>query len=338
MVIAVRNEAGNIGKLLQDLERQTYPPELTEVIVVNDHSTDETEAIVTQCIPQAKYTLRLLNLQDYLNEPLVEGNYKKKAIELSVNQATGQLIVTTDGDCRVQPDWLRLFAQTYAATGAKMLCGGVTFAGERTLFERFQTVEFASLIGSGAATLQLGVPTMCNAANLAFEKQAFQQVGGYADESGAASGDDVFLLHKLHKAFPNQMYFLKNPASTVFTRAKATWRAFYWQRKRWASKWKLYRDWRVTALAVFIFLSNLSLLLAWLLVLSGNYPVRMFWLQIALRFSAEFVLLTSVLRYFGKQKLIGLILPLQLIYFFYAVFFGIAAQKKGYQWKGRTLR
>jgi len=45
VIIAARNEEENIGKLLLSLEKQTYSRHLFEVIVVDDHSTDNTALI-----------------------------------------------------------------------------------------------------------------------------------------------------------------------------------------------------------------------------------------------------------------------------------------------------
>ena len=46
LIIPARNEEENIGKLLSSIERQTYPKHLYEVIIIDDHSTDNTATIV----------------------------------------------------------------------------------------------------------------------------------------------------------------------------------------------------------------------------------------------------------------------------------------------------
>ncbi len=48
VIIAVRNEERNITRLLSCLNNQDYPPNLYEVIVVDDHSTDETRNILSK--------------------------------------------------------------------------------------------------------------------------------------------------------------------------------------------------------------------------------------------------------------------------------------------------
>src|ERR1043165_1550979 len=68
VIIAARNEEENIGKLLESIASQTYPKDFFEVIVVDDHSTDNTTNIVS------KFSfVKLIKLQfDNIN------SYKKK--------------------------------------------------------------------------------------------------------------------------------------------------------------------------------------------------------------------------------------------------------------------
>ena len=49
----------------------------------------------------------------------------------------------------------------------KLVSGPVYLEPQKSLFERLQAIEFSSLIASGAATINLGLPTMANAANMA---------------------------------------------------------------------------------------------------------------------------------------------------------------------------
>jgi cellulose synthase/poly-beta-1,6-N-acetylglucosamine synthase-like glycosyltransferase len=46
IIIPARNEEKNIGALLEALQNQTYPKELYEIIVIDDHSEDRTVEIV----------------------------------------------------------------------------------------------------------------------------------------------------------------------------------------------------------------------------------------------------------------------------------------------------
>lgn len=173
---------------------------------------------------------------------------------------------------------------------------------------------------------------MCNGANLAYTREVFEEVNGFAGNENVASGDDEFLMHKIAKKYPDKVFF--NPVfdAIVRTASQENLTHFYQQRRRWASKWKHYDNWQVSALAVFVFLANLSVLVAYCML--DNYFGKGILL---LKFSAEFYFLYSVIKFLGYQSKAKYIPIVQLIYPFYVVFFGLLAQGKGYRWKGRRL-
>lgn len=328
VVVPVRNEAANLPALLDDLNRQTYAR--FEVIIADDASTDATLAIA-RTYP-VRFTLTALPLPD-----IRVASPKKRAITASIAIATGTLIVTTDGDCRVGPRWLETIARFYAQTGAKLISGPVTFATEKSVFAYLQTVEGSSLIGSGACTLALGFPTMCNGANLCYEKRVFTEVDGFAGVDHLASGDDELLMHKIAVRYPGGIQFLKQADAIVSTGPHESLRAFYQQRKRWASKWRAYSRWEPSALAVFIFLSNaagpLAVISWWAGWISG--PAALF--VVLVKVLPEFWLLRQFLVFLQKKSSVGWIPLTQVLYPFYVVFFGLVAQGKGFEWKGRKL-
>ncbi|MCU0468260.1 MAG: glycosyltransferase [Arcicella sp.] len=323
IIVPVRNEEANIGYLLQDLNQQNYPFANFEVIIANDGSTDKTEQIVLDFQERAKYSLKLLNL---LNDN--ESSPKKRAIQKSIEIASGELIVTTDGDCRVTKNWLVSIEELYQKTGAKLISSLVTFTDEKTFINAAQIIEFASLIGSGACAMHLKKPNMCNGANIAYTREVFEEVNGFEGNEHLASGDDEFLMHKIAQKYPEGVVFNADTKAIVRTKAPNTWQSFYQQRRRWASKWRHYQDWKVSLLAIFIFTVNLS-------VLWNLWQLNI--LILGLKFSLEFVFLTLVVRYLGHRGKIKFIPIIQLCYPFYVVFFGLVAQGKGYVWKGRKL-
>src|SRR5688572_18109496 len=166
IVIPVRNEQAGIGHLLKDIRTQSY--QNFEVIVVNDNSRDNTAAIVLNFSSQdPRFTLLASR-----------GEGKKVALTTGINASRGEIIVTTDGDCRVKMDWLKAMQKYFQAHGTKMVFGAVRLEGS-SFFSALQSHEFLSLVGTGAATIWYGFPSMCNGANLAFRKATFFEVDGY---------------------------------------------------------------------------------------------------------------------------------------------------------------
>lgn len=334
VIIPVRNEAANIFHLLDDLNRQDYPMDKLEVIVVDDHSEDETRAICRNFILQARYSLKILAL----SEDFPEVTSKKQGLTKGIHLASGKLIVTTDGDCRVRPSWISTVQSFYKKKNCRMVTGPVAFHQEHSLFERMQSIEFAILTGSGATLLRLGLPSMCNGANLAFEKEAFMAVNGYRGFEDIASGDDEFLMHKIHAHYHGGVLFLKSRSAQVYTRAQKSMSGFLNQRRRWAGKWKRYTALLLKILAAFIFFFNLFLLIAAVLVLAGYYPLWIFLLQFLLKSGFELLFLENVLSVQGKKTGFSAFVLTALIYPFYAVFFGLfSGTKRKYYWKGRKV-
>ncbi|GAB3937840.1 glycosyltransferase [Larkinella terrae] len=333
VIIPVRNEEQTLPLLLRDLQQQTYPSIYFEVIVADDSSTDNTLKITQSLIPDMPYALHLLPLA---NEPT--SSPKKRAIRQSISRASGDLIVTTDGDCRVGPKWLETIAVFYLQTGARLISGPISFNRDHSFFGDLQTVESSSLIGAGACTMAMGSPTMCNGANLTYEKRVFEEVGGFDGIDHVASGDDELLMHKVAIRFPNSVKFLKSPDAIVHTAPQPTLKSFYHQRKRWASKWRAYESILPSLLAVFIFASNIALPVAVLSYFFSSLTAYQLIGILALKAVPEWLFLGSVLTFLKKERVISWIPVTQLIYPFYVVFFGLAAQQKGFQWKGRALR
>ncbi|MDR6194977.1 glycosyltransferase [Siphonobacter sp. SORGH_AS_0500] len=333
VIIPVRNEEKNILLLLKDLENQSFDHEQFEVLVANDNSNDRTAELVSHFSKECTYALKLLTLT---NEP--HSSPKKRAISQALHQSKHEWIVTTDGDCRVGKHWLAAIASFQQQTQARLISGPVTFHDEGKASSRIQIVEFASLIGSAAVAMFWERPNMCNGANLSYSKATFQAVGGFSGNENLASGDDEFLMHKVAARFPGEVRFVKSTEALVTTEAHQNFRSFYQQRRRWASKWKHYQDWKVSALAIFVFLANVSCI-AGVLLFSFNQLSGLVLASMALlKFSSEFIFLSLVLRFLGQEKSILLIPLVQLIYPFYVCFFGLAAQGKGYEWKGRKLQ
>lgn len=332
VIIPVRNEEDNIGLLLSDLDRQHFPNDQFEVLIMDDGSTDRTAAIVNAFAAHSQLNAHLITLPS-----TATSSPKKRAIETAITRAKGNLIVTTDGDCRAGSGWLQAIAACYAATNAKLISAPVTFSEEQSLTDHLQTVEFASLIGSGASAIAAGYPSLCNGANLAYEKNAFIEVGGFDGVLHIASGDDEFLMHKIAARYPEGVHFLKDARAIVTTRAHDNWQAFFRQRKRWASKWKHYQSKTPLFLALYIFTCNFSLLLSGLLYALGIVDGFTFLGLLSAKCLPEWLFLGSVLSFLKKQKSIIYIPLTQMIYPFYVCFFGLVAQKPEYEWKGRKL-
>jgi len=331
IMIAARNEAEKIHLTIEDILAQNYPKHLTEIIIVDDHSTDNTSQIISS---YANRGVQLLQLKE--DKPL--NSYKKKAIADAINLSTGELMVATDADCRMGSKWLSSIVGYYEKYNPVMISSPVRYFEEKSLFERMQTLEFCYLIGIGAAFIGNGRASTCNGANLAYRKDVFYEVGGFKGIDDLASGDDELLLQKVAERFPGKIGFLKLYDAVVFTHAKATLTEFLQQRRRWASKSVKYKDKKVVALAVCIWLFNVSLLVNACLSFYDVNFFKLFTLQFLLKYVFELAFLFPISTFFKRQRLVMLliiIIPVHVIYFIYV---GLIGNTSKYTWKGRLVK
>lgn len=331
ILIAARNEEARIAFTIEDILRQTYPEELRELIIVDDHSTDRTSEII---LSYAARGVKLIKL----NEKEKLNSYKKKAISEAIRVSEGELIITTDADCRMGKNWLNTVVDFYQTSENKLISSPVVYHQEISFFERLQTLEFLYLIGLGASSIGNSVPSTCNGANLAYRKDVFDELGGFRGIDDLASGDDELFLHKVASKYPESIGFCKSLDAAVYTEAKASVSEFISQRKRWASKSTRYKDKKIVMLGVSIWLFNLWILINLLL---GFYnPV--YWLTggiaLLLKFAVELAFLQPVTRFARRSELIWYLPLLTFIHIIYIIYIGIAGNSGKYVWKGRLVK
>jgi cellulose synthase/poly-beta-1,6-N-acetylglucosamine synthase-like glycosyltransferase len=331
VLIAARDEEERIHYTIEDIIAQDYPRHLVEVIIVDDHSTDRTAEIIRR---YAADGIKLMQLQE--DKPL--NSYKKKAIAEAIGLSTGELMVATDADCRMGPKWLSSIVSYYETHNPVMISSPVTYFEEKSLFERLQTLEFSFLIGIGASFIGNGKASTCNGANLAYRKDVFYAVGGFKGIDDLASGDDELLLQKVAVQYPNRIGFFKNPDAVVFTHAKHTLQEFIQQRRRWASKSTRYKDKKIVALAVSIWLFNLSMIANALLGFYDIYFLKLFFIQFLLKFVFEAMFLMPIMTFFRRSSLMALLIILGPIHIIYFVYIGLIGNTSKYSWKGRVVR
>ncbi|HWK02264.1 MAG TPA: glycosyltransferase [Puia sp.] len=344
VLVPARNEENNIKACLESLSRQSYPKDLYEVIVIDDHSTDRTAAIVTG-FRAPGLSLSCLRLAE---AEVTGGAYKKFAIETGIRAATGTLIVTTDADCWFHPDWLRTIAGFYEETGAKFIAAPVRIgeaSGETTgshktgdsFLSIFQTLDFITLQGITGAAVYTRFHSMCNGANLAYEKKAFYEVDGFKDIDDIPSGDDMLLMHKIYKKYPGQVFFLKNRHAIVSTRPETSWKGFVNQRVRWASKADKYDDKRIFWVLLLVYILNLLFIGLLLASWWNSWYLWLLLILVTVKTAVEFPFVRSVAAFFGQRRLMVYFPALQPFHIIYTVVIGWLGKFGSYRWKERKI-
>jgi cellulose synthase/poly-beta-1,6-N-acetylglucosamine synthase-like glycosyltransferase len=335
IIIPARNEAASIGHCLNSIQQLDYPPELLEVIVVNDHSNDDTADIVLkrrQDFPQ----LRLINLADHLTGN--QNAYKKKAIEIAVAQSSGNWMVTTDADCVVPQKWLNLFDQYIQEHKPVFVAAPVMFTRNKTWLGIFQVLDFISLQGITAAAVAAGYHSMCNGANLAYSKAAFNAVGGFKGIDHIASGDDMLLMYKIRQAYPGKLGFLFSPDAIVRTAPMPDWTSFLNQRIRWASKADSYSEKSIFWVLFLVYCVNAFLLAGLLLGLVFPGLLLPVIYLLGVKTLVELLFMWPAAGFFHERKSLLFFPLMQPFHLVYTVIAGWLGKFGSYQWKGRSVR
>lgn len=335
VIIPARNEAANIETCLHSVLEQNYPSPLFEVIVIDDHSTDATAEIV--CKLQLQYAnLKLIRLADELNGEIVNA-YKKKAIEKAIEKASGNWIVTTDADCIIKKNWLLYYDAYIQKTNTVFIGAPVLFNKHASILSMLQYIDFMGMQTITAAAVSAGFHSMCNGANLAYKKAVFYEVNGFKGIDTIASGDDMLLMNKIKQKYPSSIGFIFSKEVIVTTEPMPTWKSFFNQRIRWASKSDQYKDKSVFGVLVLVYFLNLSLLVCGILALFNSTCAIYFFSGLIIKTLIELMFLIPAQKFFEDQFLswFPFLQPFHIIYIVAAGWLG---KFGNYRWKERNVK
>lgn len=323
VVIAARNEENNIGKCLSSIVNQKVHHDDFEIIVINDHSTDNTLKIVEDFKKDYK------NVHCY---SLSETSSKKAAIKFGVSKCLHEVVVITDADCEVPINWLSLISSKFN-NNLSLLVAPIQLIPKGGLFGAFQELDMFALQGFTFGSLAYNNPILINAANMAFNKVDY--VANYPHKTeNTPSGDDMFLLEQFKKHKKHINGFL-NSNLIVKTKSEKTLIDFLHQRVRWTSKSKYYRDSWIQYFGVLTFLTNLALVFICLHLILVEQNRGVYIILLLTKWLIDFILLFLVSSFFKRRKVLIYFLPVQVIYPVYILVVGVLSNFLKIRWKGR---
>ncbi len=327
VVVPMRNEASRAAACVRSLRRQRYAEGMLEFIIVDDHSTDGTAGLAREAM-RGDPRFRVLTL---------DGNSaagKKAALEAGIGESAGEIILTTDADCVHGPDWVATMAAA-VSSGNDLAAGPVLYDETPAFMCGVQALEFLGLMGVGAGLFGTGYPRLCNGANLAYKKEAWNRAGGFSMHRKTAGGDDHFLLHAVVYEGGGRADFVAAPGAIVRCPASPSFRAFISQRIRWASKGRLSGDARFKAFLVLLFFYLASCCAAPFIAALSPWAFVLACALFGLKIAADLSVLFPAARLF-KAPIRAVDLGIaELLHPFYLVFVSLAGTIGSYEWKGR---
>lgn len=326
VIVPYRNEENTISELLADLKDITYPKDLFEVILVNDHSTDQSEKGVIEFIADK---------ENFYNYSLKEGAGKKAALSIGIEHAKGELILMTDADCSVNKEWISLHVSTYNYFKADLILGAVKLDKKGTFINTLQQFENYALQATTIGTIGLKHPIMSNGANLMVHKDIFKQLND-PFKNKFSSGDDIFLLQKLKK-IKSRIAFNNHEGAIVTTKAENKWTDFFMQRLRWLSKAKGYSDFWIKFYGLIIGISNISTIALLILCFIDANLFAYFAFSLFVKALTDILLIFPVLRMFSKKMNFLSVLFSEIAYAFTSILIVLLSLVKKTYWKDRKV-
>ena len=333
VIIVARNEAAHIRSCIRSITDQMADSMHGEVIIIDDHSTDEMPQLIKQISSDRVRYIRLEDHPQYIHAPA----YKKSGITLGVDQAQFDTILVTDADCIPGEQWLSSSLQTFRDRNSVFQPGPVLLTYTDSLLEKMQEAEQLTFMLITGAGIHSGWHDIASGANMMFSKEAFKKVKGYEGNFHYASGDDMFLIEKMRAAFPDRVSFLKSTYATVHTSGKKNWQDFLSQRLRWAGKNKGLKNRTISNIWSFVGLYHFLLMALLITSILSLTPWHPFLVLLIGKWLADYFVLNNAASYFKRPELVRLFVTLQMLYFWYIIRLSLAmaSGKKG-DWEHRA--
>ena len=222
VIICAKNERENLLEFLPLYLEQDY---LTfEIIVVNDHSVDDTKDVLKAfCLQHKK-----LSVVDVPDNDQFFGS-KKYALTLGIKAAKYEHVLLTDADCKpASNQWIRLM--TNYSRKKKIVLGFGAYEKKKGLLNkliRFETCYTAMQYLSFALAKK---PYMGVGRNLAYKTELFFKNKGFASHQHILSGDDDLFVNEVGTKY-NTAVVIDKSAHTI-SKVKTTFKAWVRQKRR----------------------------------------------------------------------------------------------------------
>jgi cellulose synthase/poly-beta-1,6-N-acetylglucosamine synthase-like glycosyltransferase len=319
IIVAAKNEENNISNLISAIKKLNYPQSKFEVIIVDDSSYDDTYEFATMLINK---------LENFTVVRTTDKKYdgKRGALDYGISLAKHPFIAITDADCIPEENWLFCLSPKFSA-GCNFVFGIAPFYQTNKLvnkvscFENFRN----SLLAISAANY--GFAYTASARNFSFNKDAFENIGGYKNTTETISGDDDLLLREAVKK-GLKVCTLTLPGSYVCSETKKTFKEYFSQRAR-HTQTSFHYSFKQKLLLTLWHLMNLVFALSPVLMFINIIFILPFLIKIL--FDTSIALIYQ--RKFGYRFFIFEVIYLQLIYEIFLVVHFIKAKFGKIEWK-----
>ncbi len=184
IVICTANRADDLRDTLASLARVRLSGP-TELIVVDNRSTDGTRAVVEEAADRSPFPVR------YMYEP-EDGKYA--ALNAGIRAAAGRVIAATDDDARFEVDWLECAVDGLSRYGCEFVGGRVLplWGGEQPRWLAADCglhSKVIALLDHGDEVREFGRNISWPlGVNVAYRREVFERVGLFDNRLGRKTG------------------------------------------------------------------------------------------------------------------------------------------------------
>ena len=184
VIVPMRNEERHIGQCLGCLVAQDYPPDRSEVLVVDGESTDGSREVVEPFLRNGAVNVRLLDNPDRTTA---------HGLNIGIAEARGEVIVRVDAHAAPQASFLSESVAALRASGADAVGGPIRTVGRGLVGEAI-ALAMSFPFGVGNAAFRHGEKEQYTdtVAFPAYRREVFDRVGLFEDIP--AGEDDEFHL------------------------------------------------------------------------------------------------------------------------------------------------
>ena len=321
VIIPIKNELVNLAQLLQHLREQNYPEDKHEIIFVDDCSGDGSGDYLRENIRNSNnmHVLSMLGVQsDYI--------FKKAPLNHGIRNSRGEIIMITDADCVMGPEWMSTVA-AYFNTSTAMVAGFSGQTRDGSFFDRFQALDFLMLMAGTQGSMNLGLPWGCSGQNLAFRRSGFEAVGGFAPLKDYVAGDDSLFMQLIYRHNLGKITFAADARAWVQNEPVDRLSTFVRQRIRWATDANYMLSLNVPFFIVLLaaFMANLAPIAFLLGAVFFSVPLWQFLVLVGVKLIGEGMLCRRATAVYDRKVLRKIFLPWFLIQMPYTVFMGVAS-------------
>ncbi|MCX8054586.1 MAG: glycosyltransferase [Ignavibacteria bacterium] len=326
VLVPARNEEETIEQCLISLASSNYPKEKFEIIAIDDRSSDNTLSIMQKVA--AKFdNIKVLSIKDEQQKQNLRG--KAGALHFGAEVAKGEILLMTDADCIVHPEWIRTIAKNYEDEHIGLVASFTLVDGKR-LFDIIQSVEWIYMNTMASAGVALNIPLGCYGNNLSVRRKVYEEIGGYKKIPFSVT-EDLSLLKTVHNC-GHSLHYVTDINGTVTTRPCKTFTEYISQHRRWAMG-GLTLGWKAV---VFV----LSSLLMWIGIVASLFTANYIFaiLLLLLRFMGDFSIIFPSAIKLKQNKLLKYIIPSILFFLIIELIIPFTLFSKKVHWKGQIFK